>query len=432
MRKQNSGNNNGFSDKTVLFVALSFGLGIAFGAILDLFATNTLTSLIVEKILTPVSTMYLNALKFIAVPVAFFSILNCISGMGELKSLSRIGGKVLGMFALTSLTAIITGLFVFDLMKPADGFAMELQQQYSGTAIQTPSLLDTLIGIIPDNLFSPFIEANMLQIIFIAVLLGIGLTLLGKQAQPLLTFVTSCNALFLKVTSVLIALVPIATFCAMAKLIINMGLFALLPLLRLFATILSGMLIMMLIYAILLLLAGLNPLIFFQKWAATLLLAFSLNCASATVPITLATCQNKLGISPKVCSLSIPLGATINMDGTCIYLGVCSLFLAQIYGIEMTIANQAAIILSIFVLSVGAPGIPGSGLVCLSVLAVQLGIPMEGLGFVMGVDKLFGMMRSATNVTSDVVNTTIVAASEKLLDKQIYYSHSIKQAKEPA
>ncbi len=408
-----------YKGRTILYIFCAFFLGIFTGLLFHLFGWQE-GSFVVENILTPVNTVYLNALKFVAVPVVFFSILSCIANMGNLRTFGRIGVKTVGLFALTSILATSVGLLIFTFLQPADGFSMVSTAAYEPTGIEFPTLMSIFIGIVPDNLFSPFVSANMLQIIFISVLLGISLNLLKEKVENLRTLVDSLNALFLKVTSLFILLVPIVTFSAMAKLVATMGSATLLPLLKLFAAILVGMAVMMLLYAIMLMMARLNPLTFFGKWAGTLLVAFSLNCASATVPVTLHTCEKKLGVSPKVSSFSIPLGATVNMDGTCIYLSVGVLFLAQVYGIDMNFTNLLATMISVFVLSVGAPGVSGSGLVCLSLLAAQLNIPMEGIGMLMGLDKLFGMMRSATNVTSDVVNTTLVAAWEGLLNKDVF------------
>lgn len=425
--KQNSAPSGGpWRGNTVLRTGLGFFAGILAGLLFNLLGWGE-NSLAVAKILTPISSVYLNALKFIAIPVAFFSILTCVSEMADLKSLGRIGGRALLLFAFTSFLAIGVGLGLFAVIRPADGFSLITAEAYSGAAIAAPSLLDTLVGIVPDNIFAPFSEGNMLQIIFIALLLGLGLSLLGARGCRLRELAGDCYALFLRITSLLIALVPPATFCAMARLVASTGAETLLPLLKLLGGITAGMAAMLLLYALMLRLARLDPRVFYRKWAANLLLAFSLNCASATVPVTLDTCEHKLGVSPRVCSFTIPLGATVNMDGTCIYLTMSALFLTQVYGVELTFANQLAVVISIFVLSVGAPGVPGSGLVCLSLLATQLNIPMEGVGMLMGLDKLFGMMRSAVNVTSDAVNTVIVADREQLLDQDVFYAPLTKE-----
>ncbi len=405
--------------RTVILTGLGFGAGILLGLAFQLLGWGQ-DSLAVSYLLAPLITVYLNALKFIAIPVTFFSILVAVAAMADLKTLGRIGGLVLLLFSFTGFSAIGIGYGLFQLFRPADGFSLIQAEAYGNGDFAAPTLLETVTGLVPDNILAPFIQGNMLQIIFIALLLGLGLNLLGEKAGLLRRLANECYSLFLRLTALFISLAPLATFAAMARLVAVTGMATLLPLAKLLATVSCGMLCMLLLYSLMLLTARLNPLVFYRKWGANLLLAFSLNSACATVPVTLDTCQRKLGISPKVCAFVIPLGATVDKCGSAVYLIISTLFLAQVYGLALSPAQLLAVALSIFVLASGSGGISGSGLVCLSILAGQLQIPMEGVGMLIGLDKLFGMMRSSINVSSDAVCSCLAGAWSGLLDRQAF------------
>lgn len=406
--------------RLVLWIAAAFLAGVIIGLILNSLGLGA-ESWPVKNIFSPIASLYLNALKFIAIPVVFCSILSCVSDMADLRALGRIGSRVLLLFALTSLAAVGLGWAAFALLRPADGFTLiAAAQAYGGESAAARSWPEIAATALPGNILAPFIEGNMLQIIFIALLLGLGLGLLGERGSRLKGLVDDCYALFLRITSLIIALVPLPTFCAMARLAASTGADTLLPLLKLLGGIVAGMLALLLAYALLLMIARLDPRVFYRKWASTLLLVFSLNSATATVPITMAACRERLGIPSRICSLTIPVGATVNKDGTCVYLIMSALFLAQAYGVELAPADKLSLALSVFLLSAASPGISGAGLVSLSLLAAQYRIPLEGVGMLMGLDKLFGMMRSAVNVTGDVAVSSLVAAWEKTLDRSAF------------
>lgn len=379
-------------------------------------------------VLTPIKTMFLNALKMVVAPVVFFSIVSCVSQFGNFSEFGKMGAKTLGFYMTTTFIAILVGGGIFALLHPGDPSLMASVQGAAGESAAavdgsgaSVSILDTIVDIVPANFIQPFLDSNMMQIIFIAVLCGVAVGAIGSYSEPLKNFFEACNTLFLKVTTIIVAVIPLAVFCSMTSLVMTTGVGTLTALLSLVGTFVLGLACMIALYCLILTLVGrLNPLTFLRKYAPTMLTCFTLSSSSASMPFNLRACQDTLGVSPKVYSFSIPLGATVNMDGTCIYLAVASLFLARVYGIELGGADLFMMFFSIFLLSVGAPGIPGSALVCLSVLLVQVGIPVEAVSLIMGIDPFFSMLRAMSNCTGDVVASVVVAKSEKMFDAEVY------------
>ncbi len=377
-----------------------------------------------KLILVRVKTMYMNALKMIVAPVVFFSIVSCIVQFSDLSALGRIGGKIVGMYLFTTVLAIGVGILVFGIFgstKSAEAFSNIADASSITSQTMEVSIADTVVGIIPSDIISPFQQSNMLQLIFIAVLCGIATGLLGRYSQHLSDLFNACNDLFLKITSLIIRLMPVAVFCSIMSMVMTMGLATIISLLGIFGTFLLGLLAMMLVYCLLMLIFGrLNPIPFVRKYAPYMVQVFSMASSNASIPVNMDACEKKLGVTKKIYSLSIPLGATLNMDGTCIYLAIFALGLAKIYGAGITHGAMLSMVISILVLSVGAPGIPGSGLICLSVLLTQLGVPVEAVGLIMGIDSLCGMFRCMSNCLGDVAVTAIVAKSEGELDIKKY------------
>jgi len=222
----------------------------------------------------------------------------------------------------------------------------------------------------------------------------------------------------------LVKFMPLAAFCSILSMILKTGAQTLISVLSMCLVFIFGLAAIMLVYCLMLLVLGrLNPLIFVKKYAPTMIQVFSMASSNASLPLNMDACSKKLGVSPKVYSLSLPLGATMNMDGTCIYLGVFALALAQIYGVPVTGASLMSVAMSILILSIGAPGVPGSGMICLSVLLTQLGVPVEAVGLVMGIDPLIGMLRTMSNCLGDVAISTIVAKNENLIDLKVYHGN---------
>ena len=397
-------------------------LGILFTTVMPDSFNTTLN----KMLLTPVKTMYMNSLKMIVAPVVFFSIISCIVQFSDLGALGRIGGKIIGMYLFTTFIAVAVGIGVFSLIGPGDAsMANSLVDDASAITSQTMevSILDTIVGIVPSDIINPFLKSNMLQLIFMAVLCGVATGLLGKYSEKLSDLFQACNDLFLKVTTLIIKVMPVAVFCSIMSMVLTLGIKTILAVLGMFGTFILGLICMMVVYCLLMvLLARISPLPFLRKYAPYMLQVFSMASSNASIPINMEACEKKIGISKRIFTLSIPLGATLNMDGTCVHLAVFALALAKTYGVEITEGAMLSMVISIVVLSMGAPGIPGSGLICLSVLLTQMNVPVEAIGLVMGIDSLCGMCRTTSNCLGDVAVTTMVAKSEGELDMNVYAS----------
>ena len=373
-------------------------------------------------LLVPVKTMFMNALKMVVTPVVFFSIVSCIGQFSDLSEMGKVGGRVIGLYLVTTVIATAVGIGMFYLFQPGNPSSALLAGAGGTAAAQelNISIKDMIVGIVPSNFIKPFLEADMLQLIFLAVLCGIAVGMIGKYSKMLGDLFTAFNELFLKITVLLVQFMPLAAFCSILSMMLQTGTEALISILSIFSVFALALTAMMAVYCLMmLLLSRLNPIHFCRKYAPTMIQVFSMASSNAALPLNIDACK-KLGVSPKVYSLSLPLGATINMDGTCIYLSVVALALARVYGVEIPAAALLSLVISIIVLSIGAPGVPGSGMICLSVLLTQLGVPVEAVGLVMGIDPLIGMMRCMSNCLGDVAVSCMVAKQEKILDMDMY------------
>jgi Na+/H+-dicarboxylate symporter len=410
-------------------------LGIAFGLLLKLLIPQAGVEAVSTYFLTPVKTMFMHALQIVIAPVVFFSIVACIAQFKDLSELGRIGVRVMGLYFLTTIIAVTVAMAAFSIATPGEpGFALGMTLDESAVAsvpstdVDT-SLLSTIVNIIPSNFLRPFLEANTLQIIFLAVIVGIAVGMIGEHAAFLKKFFDACNSLFLTLTTMITKFIPLAVFCSLSLLVLMMDGKSFLALFGASGTILATVFVMIMVYGLLILiLAHLNPFTFFKKNRNGMLTSFTLSSSSAAMPTNMDICVNKLGISPKVSSFSIPLGATVNMDGTTIALTIFSLFLARAYGVEITPSTLLSLSVTIILLALGTPGVPGAGLVCVGVLLTQLHVPVEAIGMIIGIYPFVEMFTTMSNTTGDVAVSLIVAKQEKLLDLEMYNSKEKKKA----
>lgn len=396
-------------------------LAVIVGQLFRMYLPDTIGTFINTNIFTPIKDIFMNLLNLIVVPVVFFSIASCIGGFSNLSDLGRIGAKSMGLYMFTSVMAIGSAILAYLILPPVTS-GIDIGDAVA-TEVSTVELsfVDTIVGIVPSNITDPFVNADMLQLIFLGVLIGVGITMLGENGKPLSNLVELFNELFIKIMGIFIKFMPIATFATVASVVWSLGIGIMISLMGLIACFALGLCLMAFIYAMLVVvLAKKNPLPLFRKIMSLLVTAFALSSSNATLPTTMDTCQNKLGIDSKVSSFTLALGATMNMDGTCIYTMVASLFLASVYGIEVTTPMLISLCGVVLALSIGMPGMPGSGLIAISMAAVQLGLPADAIGLVVGIDRLGGMLRTMSNVLGDVSVTTVVAQSEGLLDEAIY------------
>ena len=395
--------------------------GIVFGLLLKSVLSDEINLMLVNSLFSPVYTMFLNALKMIVGPLVLFSIASSISEFDNLRSLGKIAGKVMLMYVFTSLLAIITGRIAYFIAPIGNSELMNMVSQ--NAAAVTPSvsvsLKNTIMNIIPNNIISPFLNGDMLQIIFMAVLLGVGTSLFHNE--KLNEAVKIINGLMSKITAVIISFMPIAVLCSMTKMIVTIDMSNIMSVFAWVLVCYLGHFMMIAVYMLLMVvLTGLNPLKFLKKFSGVMLTGFSTASSNATMPSSMKACDEKLGIASRIYSFSITLGATINMDGSCVTLIITAFYMARIFGVDINGSELFTIFMMIMVLSMGAPGVPGGNLICISILLPCIGIPSDAIGIIMGVYSLVGMSQAMTNVTGDAIVTTIIASSEKAVDLDIY------------
>jgi proton glutamate symport protein len=376
-----------------------------------------------------VGDLFLRSLRFIAVPIVLFSLIVGSSSLNDLKKLSRIGGRTIAIYLATTAVAITVGLLFANVAKPGtwlspglrDSLAAEASAAVSGkvAAAVAPDAWATLLNIVPKNPFTALASGNMLQVVFLALAVGAALTLIPKEkADPIIAFADGLTDVIIKLVHAVMLAAPIAVFCLIAKVMATMGLEVLQALLVYSLTVMAGLATMtFFVYpAILKLFTGVSIPRFFKAIAPAQLLAFSSSSSSATLPVTMECVDERLGAGEDVTSFVVPLGATINMDGTALYQGVAALFIAQLYGIDLGFGAQLTIVLTATLASVGTAGVPGVGLIMLVIVLQAVGIPDDamkgGIAIIFGVDRLLDMCRTTTNVTGDCMVATVVAHSE--------------------
>ena len=415
-----------FSDPGALTRKILIGLiaGLGLGTVLHVAAADaTATVFLVDGVFFVVGQIFLASLKLLVVPLVLVSLACGTAALEDVTKLGRIGGKTLGLYLLTTAVAVSLAIFAALIVEPGAGF--DLTSEAAGYAAkETPSFAKTLIEIFPDNPFKALAEARMLQVIVFAVLLGAAMTLAGEAGRDLLRVFESANAVIMKLVFVLMELAPYGIFCLIAKVFAEQGFAAIEKLAWYFATVLAVLFIHALVtYPILLTLLGrVAPLPFFRKLRAPMTVAFSTASSGATLPVTLRATEERLGVDRSIASFTVPLGATINMDGTAIMQGVATVFIAQAYGVEIGTAGYLTVVLTATLASIGTAGVPGVGTVMLAMVLRQMDLPVEGIGLILGVDRLLDMTRTAVNITGDAAVSCIVARSEGKLDLEIFRS----------
>ncbi len=400
------------------------GLGIIAGLIINLGGFNVEGSFINEYIVGGlfyvIGKMFITALKMLVVPLVFFSLISGVFGIGDVGKLGKVGLKAFGLYVVTTAIAIAIAIGIASVVIPM--FNNPTAEASSFIAKEAPPLSQVLINIIPGNIVEAFATGNMLQIIFFSILLGISLLMVGKKAQSIAEGVEVMNEAMMKMVTIIMTAAPVAVFALLAKAISELG-FDLLAQLAVYVIVVIGALILHLFGTLMLifnLFTKLNPFIFLKKMRDAQIFAFSTSSSNATIPVTLRSVTRRLGVDNSVASFTVPFGATINMDGTAIMQGVATVFIAQLYGVELGLPGYLTVIVMSVLASIGTAGIPGVGLIMLSMVFVQVGLPVEGIGLILGVDRLLDMMRTVVNVTGDAVVSTIVAKNENELNLDVY------------
>jgi Na+/H+-dicarboxylate symporter len=399
-------------------------LGILLGLFINLSGLNSqdgwINTYIVDGLFFVIGKMFVNGLKMLVVPLVFFSLICGVCGIGNLSTLGRVGGKSFLLYMMTTAIAIAVAISLAVSVGLGEG--MEFEEATSFTAKETPPLSEVIINIVPSNPIQAMANGDMLPLIFFSILVGISMLMLGEKSTPFVKGAEIANEIMMKMVTIVMAIAPYAVFALIAKSVAELGLELLIQLAAYVAVLVSALLIHLLftLMIVLKLFSGLSPMIFLRKIRSAQVFAFSTASSNATIPVTLRTVTKRLGVDNAVASFTVPFGATINMDGTAIMQGVATVFIANIYGLELGVMGYLTVILMSVLASVGTAGVPGVGLIMLSMVFTQVGLPVEGIGLILGVDRLMDMIRTAVNVSGDAVVSSIVAKSEGSLDRGVY------------
>ncbi len=373
-----------------------------------------------------VGGLFINSIRMLVVPLVFVSLFCGVTNLGDVARIGRIGGKTLAFYLITTAIAISLALCISIIVQPGAGLNMaELTKQAPDIA-NRQSMIQTLQNIIPINPIAAMAEGNMLQIIFVALLSGVSASLLGARARPVIDFCDSANAIVMNMVMLLMHLAPYGVFALIARTFSTTGLDAMVPLIKYVLTVLAALLLhVCLVYMGALKFIGrLNPFRFFRNFLPAMSVAFSTASSNGTLPISIETVETRCGVANSITSFTMPLGATINMDGTAIMQGVAVVFIAQVYGIDLPLNAFLTVILTATLASVGTAGVPGVGLITLSMVLESVNLPVEGIALIIGVDRLLDMTRTVVNITGDAVCTILIAKSEGKFNAEVYDSEN--------
>lgn len=371
------------------------------------------------ELIKPIGTLFINAIKMLIVPLVFCSLIVGITSMDSPKRMGRIGIKTILIYLMTTAIAIAIGLFIATLMQPGSGLDM-VAKEGAEKAKDAPSLVQTLLAIIPKNPVGALAAGNILQIIVFALGLGIALVMIGEKGKPAVKVFESLADAMYKLTEIVMSFAPYGVFALIAWVAGKYGLDILLPLAKVIGSAYLGSVIMIgVVYtAMLMVFAKINPSQYLKAIINPAIVAFSTTSSSGTLPATIKATREEMKVSKGVASFVLPLGATINMDGTAIYQGVCALFVAQAFGLDLTSADYITIILTGTLASIGTAGVPGAGLIMLSLVLTTVGLPIEGIAIIAGIDRILDMARTTVNVCGDMMVSVLVAKSENELDSE--------------
>ncbi len=408
-------------------ILIAMGLGLVLGALLQWIALpqeHVVNAVVLNGVIDAGGKIFITLLKMLVVPLVFVSLVCGAASLGDTGSVGRLGGKTIGLYLLTTAIAVSMAMLIALTTDPGLGGESANQAQ-AATAFEpktAPSVKDTFINVVPGNPIAAMADGKMLQVILFALLFGLALSKAGTSGEKLRAFFMDLNDVMMRLITMIIALTPIGVFCLMTQLGATLGLAEIAKVAIYFATIVIALLAhAALVYPLLLKsLTGLSPLAFLAKMREPLLVAFSTSSSGATLPVTLRTVEHKLGVPNNVASFAVPLGATINMDGTAIMQGVATIFIAQFYGIDLGLTALLTVVLTATLASIGTAAVPGVGLITLTLVLDQVGLPVEGIALIIGVDRLLDMLRTAVNVTGDATVATIVASSEGELDREMF------------
>ncbi|HEY8521989.1 MAG TPA: dicarboxylate/amino acid:cation symporter [Gammaproteobacteria bacterium] len=402
-------------------ILIAMAAGVLVGLPFSLFpdALASAKPVFVDGVLLVVGRLFFALLQVIVVPLVLVSIVAGVTALGDLRSLGRIGAKTLALYLLTTGAAAALALIVGNVVDPGVGFEAGRVATYE--AREPPSLTQVLIDLVPTNPVRALAEGQMLQIIVFALLLGVAVSAAGEAGKRVARAFDDFNEVMLRLVGIVIRAAPLGVFALIGRTFADQGLDAFAPLAAYFAAVVVALAAHAgLVYSGLLRLAGLRVRTFLAKTRAVMVFAFSTSSSNATIPVTLSTMEKRLGVPNEVAAFCAPVGATVNMDGTAIMQGVATVFVANVYGVPLGFGDYIAVILTATLASIGTAGVPGVGLVMLAMVLGQVGLPVEGIGLIIGVDRLLDMLRTAVNVLGDCVVACLVARSERTLDLAMF------------
>lgn len=414
------------SDTGKILLGLLFGA--VFGIILNYLVPDSSikNDVVINGVLYVIGNGFLKLMKMLVVPLVFTSLICGAAAIGDTKTLGKVGVKTIALYICTTALAVSVAIGVANLIRP--GIGLNMSQIQAADAVTTTttqtSMTETLLDIIPDNPFGSLANGTMLQIIVFALIVGILIAKMGERAELLFNFASQCNDLMMEMTMLVMKAAPIGVFCLIAKTFSGLGLDAIIPLLKYVISVIAALAVQCFgVYMLMLFgFTRLNPFRFFKKFLPVFGFAFSTATSNATIPLSIETLEDKMGVSRRISSFTIPLGATINMDGTSIMQGVAVVFASQAYGVHLGLNGYLMVIATATLASIGTAGVPSVGLITLSMVFQSVGLPIEAIALIMGIDRILDMIRTAVNVTGDAVCTTIVAFQNKAVDVESFHS----------
>ncbi|MBO7430468.1 MAG: dicarboxylate/amino acid:cation symporter [Spirochaetia bacterium] len=409
-------------NRKVIITFVCMLAGIVMGLVLK-WIPQAAADFISNSIFSTAQTLFLNAMSLLLAPVVFFSITTSLANLSGSKEAGRIGGKVISSYLVTTVIAVLIGFGMGFLFFMGDVPKLPASLTNASTVAENieVTVSSLLIGIIPKNIIQPILERNMLQVIFVAVFCGLALSILGDKTDRIRNIIREANTLFLKMMEMVISFIPLAAFASMALLVYSCEASTLFMLITFLLSIAAGSIILILVYMFMIVAIGhISPIPYVRKAPMYLLTPFTLASSSVCIPLTIDFCQKRLGVSEKISSFGIPLGATINMNGCALSVTISVVMLAKMCGIELAPADWIQIGIMTMLLSAGAPGVPNTGLVIIATLLSSTPIPASTLGFLIGIWNIVDRIDTASNVNGDIVTSMVVAASENELDSEVY------------
>lgn len=401
-------------------------IGMILGIIVGIILKQTDQKEIAEDLKT-VGTIFIDLIKMILIPLIFFALLSGITSMDDPQSASRVGIKAISIYLATAMFAVVIGIVVALIVRPGVGLPSDMLTSLSSAkpvvAAAPPSIKEFFLGLVPHNIFGSMTESNAIHVIFFTVFMGIVMNILGEKVAKVRALIQETAQIMFKMIEYIVKLAPIAVFCFMAWMIGTLGVDAIKSLVLLVAAVLIACSIQYILFGVLIMVFGrLSPSVFYRKMLPTQSMAFATSSSKATLTTAMRELQERLGVSERSTNFVMPLGACINMDGTAIYLGICAVFFSQMMGIDLQLHQYLLLIITCTLGSIGAAGIPSGSIIFMGMVLSSVGIPIEGIGIILGVDRVLDMVRTTINITGDSTVTLLVDRSEKLLDEKKYYA----------